>query len=157
MQSRWAADEDGPDTALRFMPPKILVVDDEPDALEVLAFKLREAGYAVVLAKDGAEALEMARNELPSLIVLDVMLPEIDGLDVCRILRRDPRFASTPILMLTARVEERDQALGLELGADEYLTKPFSPRELVGRIGKLLERNRRVGEGMKTTTDSQQS
>jgi DNA-binding response OmpR family regulator len=139
------------------MPPKILVVDDEPDALEVLAFKLREAGYAVVLAKDGAEALEMARNELPSLIVLDVMLPEIDGLDVCRILRRDPRFASTPILMLTARVEERDQALGLELGADEYLTKPFSPRELVGRIGKLLERNRRVGEGMKTTTDSQQS
>jgi len=119
---------------------KILVVDDEPDALEILGFKLKEAGYAPLFAKDGARAITIARDERPALIVLDLMLPEVDGLEVCKILRRDPGTASIPILMLTARAAEMDRVLGLELGADDYVTKPFSPRELVLRIKKLLAR-----------------
>ncbi|MDO8541814.1 MAG: response regulator transcription factor [Opitutaceae bacterium] len=122
------------------MKSKILVVDDEPDALEVLTFKLKEAGYAVLQAKDGAQALARARDERPALIVLDLMLPEVDGLEVCKILRRDPRTAAIPVVMLTARAAEMDRVLGLELGADDYVTKPFSPRELVLRIKKLLAR-----------------
>ncbi len=124
------------------MKPKILVVDDEPDALEVLGFKLKEAGYVPLFAKDGARALTTARDEHPALIVLDVMLPEVDGLEVCKILRRDPATATIPILMLTARAAEMDRVLGLELGADDYVTKPFSPRELVLRIKKLLARTK---------------
>jgi two-component system phosphate regulon response regulator PhoB len=119
---------------------KILVVDDEPDALEILGFKLKEAGYAPIFAKDGARAIAIARDERPALIVLDLMLPEVDGLEVCKILRRDPGTAPIPILMLTARAAEMDRVLGLELGADDYVTKPFSPRELVLRIKKLLAR-----------------
>lgn len=122
------------------MKPKILVVDDEPDALEVLGFKLKEAGYLPIFAKDGARAITAARDERPALIVLDLMLPEIDGLEVCKILRRDSATAAIPILMLTARAAEMDRVLGLELGADDYVTKPFSPRELVLRIKKLLAR-----------------
>jgi DNA-binding response OmpR family regulator len=122
------------------MKPKILLVDDEPDALEVLGFRLREAGFTPILAKDGARAITAARDERPALIVLDVMLPEVDGLEVCKILRRDPVTAAIPILMLTARAAEMDRVLGLELGADDYVTKPFSPRELVLRIRKLLAR-----------------
>jgi len=119
---------------------KILIVDDEPDALEVLGFKLRESGFVPLFAKDGARALSVARDERPDLIVLDLMLPEVDGLEVCKILRRDPSTAAMPILMLTARAAEMDRVLGLELGADDYVTKPFSPRELVLRIRKLLVR-----------------
>jgi two-component system phosphate regulon response regulator PhoB len=119
---------------------KILVVDDEPDALEVLGFKLREAGYTPIFAKDGTRAIAIARDEKPDLIVLDLMLPEIDGLEVCKILRRDVATASIPVIMLTARAAEMDRVLGLELGADDYVTKPFSPRELVIRIRKLLSR-----------------
>jgi two-component system phosphate regulon response regulator PhoB len=119
---------------------KILLVDDEPDALEVLGFKLKEAGFAPIFAKDGARAIAAARDERPELIVLDLMLPEVDGLEVCKILRRDPTTAQIPILMLTARAAEMDRVLGLELGADDYVTKPFSPRELVLRIKKLLAR-----------------
>lgn len=122
------------------MKPKILVVDDEPDALEVLGFKLKEAGYTPRFARDGARAVAMAREERPALIVLDLMLPEVDGFEVCKILRRDPGTAAIPILMLTARAAEMDRVLGLELGADDYVTKPFSPRELVLRIRKLLAR-----------------
>jgi two-component system phosphate regulon response regulator PhoB len=122
------------------MKPKILVVDDEPDALEVLGFKLKEAGYVPLFAEDGARAITMARDERPALIVLDLMLPEVDGLEVCKILRRDPGTAAIPIIMLTARAAEMDRVLGLELGADDYVTKPFSPRELVLRIKKLLAR-----------------
>lgn len=124
------------------MKSKILIVDDEPDALEVLGFKLREAGYTPLFAKDGAKAIALARDERPALIVLDLMLPEVDGLEVCKILRRDPGTAAIPILMLTARAAEMDRVLGLELGADDYVTKPFSPRELVLRIKKLLSRSR---------------
>ena len=128
------------------MKPKILLVDDEPDALEVLGFRLREAGFTPILAKDGARAITAARDERPALIVLDVMLPEVDGLEVCKILRRDPATAGIPILMLTARAAEMDRVLGLELGADDYVTKPFSPRELVLRIRKLLARAKAAEE-----------
>jgi len=122
--------------------PKILVVDDEPEAVELLEFNLRQAGYDVVAAKDGAEALKKARAVLPGLIVLDLMLPEVDGLEVCKMLRRDPATTSIPIMMVTAKAAEIDRILGLELGADDYLTKPFSPRELVLRVKKILERGR---------------
>jgi len=128
------------------MKPRILVVDDEPDALEILGFKLKEAGYAPLFAKDGARALAAARDERPALIVLDLMLPEVDGLEVCKILRRDPTTAAIPILMLTARAAEMDRVIGLELGADDYVTKPFSPRELVLRIKKLLARTKAADE-----------
>jgi DNA-binding response OmpR family regulator len=120
------------------MMPKILVVDDEPDALELIKFNLKAAGYDVVTAADGDEALKKARALLPALIVLDVMLPEVDGLEVCKILRRDTRVSATPIIMLTAKAAEIDRVLGLELGADDYVTKPFSPRELVLRVKRLL-------------------
>lgn len=122
------------------MKPKILVVDDEPDALEVLGFKLKEAGYLPIFAKDGARAIAVARDERPALIVLDLMLPEVDGLEVCKILRRDLATSMIPIIMLTAKAAEMDRVIGLELGADDYVTKPFSPRELVLRVKKLLAR-----------------
>jgi DNA-binding response OmpR family regulator len=128
------------------MRAKILVVDDEPDALEILGFKLKEAGFVPLFAKDGAHALTAARDERPALIVLDLMLPEVDGLEVCKILRRDPSTAAIPILMLTARATEMDRVLGLELGADDYVTKPFSPRELVLRIKKLVTRAKAADE-----------
>ena len=119
--------------------PKILVVDDEPDAVDLIKFNLKGAGYDVLTAADGDEALKKARSLLPDLIVLDLMLPEVDGLEVCKILKRDQRVAMTPILMLTAKAAEIDRVLGLELGADDYVTKPFSPRELVLRVKKLLK------------------
>jgi two-component system phosphate regulon response regulator PhoB len=122
---------------LRVMP-KILVVDDEPDAVELIKFNLKAAGYEVATAADGDEALKKARAVLPDLIVLDLMLPEVDGLEVCKILRRDPKVSAIPIIMLTAKAAEIDRVLGLELGADDYVTKPFSPRELVLRIKRLL-------------------
>jgi DNA-binding response OmpR family regulator len=126
------------------MKPKILVVDDETDAVELVAFNLKAAGFEVVAANDGAEALRKARSHAPQLIVLDLMLPEIDGLEVCKLLRRDPATATVPILMLTAKAAEMDRVLGLELGAEDYVTKPFSPRELVLRIKKILERGQPV-------------
>jgi two-component system phosphate regulon response regulator PhoB len=118
--------------------PKILVVDDEPDAVELLKFNLKASGYEVATAADGDEALKKARALLPALIILDLMLPEVDGLEVCKILRRDPRVSSIPIIMLTAKAAEIDRVLGLELGADDYVTKPFSPRELMLRVKRLL-------------------
>jgi phosphate regulon transcriptional regulator PhoB len=122
------------------MKEKILVVDDEPDALDLIQFNLKSAGYDVVTADDGTEALKKARTTQPALVVLDVMLPEIDGLEVCKTLRREPATATIPIIMLTAKAAEIDRVLGLELGADDYLTKPFSPRELVLRVKALLRR-----------------
>ncbi len=130
----------------RLMKPTILVVDDEPDAIELIEFNLKNAGFQVKTAGNGGEALAKARSALPNLIVLDVMLPEIDGFEICKLLRRDPNTAAIPILMLTAKAGEIDRVLGLELGADDYLTKPFSPRELVLRIKKLLERRQSVAE-----------
>jgi two-component system phosphate regulon response regulator PhoB len=129
---------------------KILVVDDEPEAIELVAFNLKQAGFDVASAADGAEALKKARALQPSLIVLDLMLPEMDGLEVCKILRREPATKAIPIIMLTAKAEEIDRVLGLELGADDYLTKPFSPRELVLRVKKVLQRGRAEGDEEKT-------
>jgi len=122
------------------MKPKILVVDDEPDALELIEVNLKGAGFDVLTAANGRQALEKARATLPALILLDVMLPEVDGLEVCKSLRRDPQTASIPIIMLTARAAEIDRVVGLELGADDYITKPFSPRELILRVKNLLKR-----------------
>ena len=123
-----------------FVKSKILVVDDEPEAVELIEFNLKQAGFDVVTAADGKEALQRARTQVPALIVLDLMLPEVDGLEVCKRLRRDDATAGIPIIMLTARAAEVDRVVGLELGADDYVTKPFSPRELVLRIKKLLQR-----------------
>ncbi|MST95217.1 MAG: response regulator transcription factor [Pedosphaera sp.] len=128
------------------MSTKILVVDDEPDALELVEFNLKAAGYEVVTAADGEEGLKMARTASPALILLDVMLPEIDGMEVCKLLKRDPATAAIPIIMLTAKGAEIDRVLGLELGADDYVTKPFSPRELVLRVKGLLRRGRPTEE-----------
>ena len=122
------------------MRPNILVVDDEPDALELIEFNLKAGGFDVATAADGAEALKKARAISPALIVLDLMLPEVDGLEVCKMLRRDPATAAIPIMMLTAKASETDRVVGLELGADDYVTKPFSPRELVLRVRNLLRR-----------------
>jgi DNA-binding response OmpR family regulator len=124
---------------MEWRKPKILVVDDEPDAVELVTVNLNKAGLNVASAETGQEALERARQILPDAIVLDLMLPEMDGLEVCRALRRDPRTASIPVIMLTAKGAEVDRVLGLELGADDYMTKPFSPRELVLRLKKLLQ------------------
>lgn len=119
---------------------KILVVDDEPEALEIIEFNLKQAGFEVLKAGDGAEALAKARTLMPNLIVLDLMLPEIDGLEVCKMIRRDASTQLIPIVMVTAKAAEIDRVLGLELGADDYVTKPFSPRELVLRIKNILSR-----------------
>jgi DNA-binding response OmpR family regulator len=119
---------------------KILVVDDEPDALELVSFNLKAAGYEVVTADDGNDAVKKARQHAPDLILLDVMLPEVDGLEVCKLLRRDAATAAIPIIMLTAKAAEIDRVLGLELGADDYVTKPFSPRELMLRVKNLMRR-----------------
>ena len=123
------------------MKPRILVVDDEPEAVELVEFNLKQAGYAVNTAGDGAEALRKARAQTPDLIVLDVMLPEMDGFEICKTLRLDAATARVPIIMLTAKAAEIDRVLGLELGADDYITKPFSPRELLLRVKKILARS----------------
>jgi len=122
------------------MKAKILIVDDEADVLELVEFNLKAAGYEVLTAANGTQALSKAKQHLPALVLLDLMLPEIDGLDVCKQLRADPATAAIPIIMLTAKSEEIDRVLGLELGADDYVTKPFSPRELALRIKNLLNR-----------------
>ncbi|MEJ5200011.1 MAG: response regulator transcription factor [Anaerolineae bacterium] len=119
------------------MSPKILVVDDEQRIVRLVRSYLEQAGYAVVEANDGQTALIQARRERPDLVVLDLGLPGIDGLEVARILRRE---RDTPIIMLTARVEDTDKIVGLELGADDYVTKPFNPRELVARVRAVLRR-----------------
>jgi two-component system alkaline phosphatase synthesis response regulator PhoP len=126
------------------MTKKILVIDDEPKIVDICQDYLQAAGFEVIRAGDGLLGLSIARTKQPDLIVLDLMLPGMDGLDVCRTLRRE---SDVPIIMLTARVEEADKLIGLELGADDYLTKPFSPRELVVRVRTLL---RRVSGGLQT-------
>ena len=118
----------------------ILVVDDEPRIVEIARDYLERAGFQVASAGDGPAALTLTRSLRPALLVLDLMLPGMDGLDITRALRRDPDLQHLPIIMLTARVEETDRLIGLELGADDYLTKPFSPRELVARVRSVLRR-----------------
>lgn len=121
----------------QIMAKKILVIDDEPQIVEICSDYIKAAGYEVVSAANGSEGLLKARQEKPDLIVLDIMMPEMDGFEFCRMIRREN---DVPIIMLTARVEEMDKLIGLELGADDYITKPFSPRELVARIRVVLKR-----------------
>jgi len=125
------------------MSEKILVVEDEPTLVETLEYNLSHQDYEIFTAMDGHEALAMAREEHPDLIVLDLMLPGMDGIEVCRVLRQE---MSVPILMLTARDEEIDKVVGLEVGADDYMTKPFSMRELLARVKALLRRERLIRE-----------
>ena len=122
------------------MGARVLIVEDEPDIRDLLAFHLEREGYHVTRSRSGADALRQIRARPPDLILLDLMLPELGGLDVCRRLRQDPRTASVPIVMLTARGEEVDRILGLELGADDYIVKPFSPKEVVARVRAVLRR-----------------
>jgi two-component system, OmpR family, alkaline phosphatase synthesis response regulator PhoP len=117
---------------------KILVVDDETYIVELVKFNLEKEGFQVIVAYDGQSALDMVKSEKPDLILLDIMLPNMDGLEVCRTLKQDTLYHFIPIIMLTARVEELDTVLGLELGADDYIKKPFSPRELVARVKARL-------------------
>ena len=121
------------------MKEKILVVDDEPGVVELIQYNLEAAGFSVETASDGAEGLNKAQTLCPNLILLDVMLPEMDGLEVCKILRADSNASKIPIIILSAKTEELDRVVGLELGADDYVTKPFSPRELLLRIKKQLQ------------------
>jgi DNA-binding response OmpR family regulator len=127
---------------------RILVVDDEPDVLELVVFHLEKEAYRVDVADTGDRALKIARENLPSLLVLDLMLPGINGLEICRLLKRDPKTRDIPILMLTARASEEDRVKGLELGAHDYVTKPFSPRELVLRIKNLLRLTEKSTDGV---------
>lgn len=119
------------------VPEKVLVVDDEPSLVELVTYNLRRAGYQTVTAGDGEEALQVAERENPDLVILDLMLPKLDGFEVCKALRQ---VSAVPIVMLTARTDEVDRVVGLELGADDYVLKPFSPRELVARVKAILRR-----------------
>jgi len=121
---------------------QILVVEDEEDILELVSFNLKKQGYQVRGVTSGEEALQEVRRKIPSLIILDLMLPGVDGFDVCKSLKNNPRTKAVPIVMLTARSEEADIVIGLELGADDYLTKPFSPRELIARVRAIFRRSK---------------
>jgi two-component system alkaline phosphatase synthesis response regulator PhoP len=121
---------------------KILIVDDEEHILELIKFNLENNGFKVICANNGNDALKLAKNEVPQLVLLDLMLPGIDGYDVCREIRRDQSISTMPVIMITAKGEELDKILGLELGADDYITKPFSVRELVARVKAVLRRTR---------------
>ncbi|MBW2631623.1 MAG: response regulator [Deltaproteobacteria bacterium] len=123
------------------MPEKILVVDDEKDLVDLISYNLEKDGFTVVKAYDGEEALRQVRARKPHLVILDLMLPGIQGMDVCKLIRNDPENASLPVIMLTAKGEEIDKILGLEVGADDYVTKPFSVRELLARVHAVLRRS----------------
>jgi len=122
------------------MKEKILIVDDEKDIVKMLDYNLKKEGFRTISASDGEGALDAAVREHPDLIVLDLMLPGIDGLEVCKTLKKEGKTASIPIIMLTAKTQETEKIVGLELGADDYITKPFSPRELIARIKAVLRR-----------------
>jgi phosphate regulon transcriptional regulator PhoB len=130
------------------MNNKILIVDDEPDIVDLVSYNLKKDGFRVTTASDGEEGLHKIRKDKYDLVVLDLMLPGIKGVELCRIIRNDPKTADTPIIMLTAKGDEVDRVIGLESGADDYMTKPFSSRELIARIKAVI---RRTGE--KTTTE----
>jgi two-component system phosphate regulon response regulator PhoB len=127
----------------------ILLIEDDPDVLDLVRYNLNKAGFSVTVARDGLAGLKAARSAPPDLVVLDLMLPEMRGEDVCRELKNDGTTATVPIIMLTAKAQTEDRISGLELGADDYVTKPFSPRELILRIEGLLRRVRSAGSGDK--------
>lgn len=137
------------------MSKRILIVDDEPSIVTLLKYNLEQAGFTVITAQDGEEGLQLAVEQTPELIVLDLMLPKLDGLEVCKQLRQ--LKVNVPILMLTAKDDEFDKVLGLELGADDYLTKPFSPREVVARIKAILRRSQQVNVVEVEQVDDQQA
>jgi len=128
------------------MEDTILVIDDEKDILDLVEYNLKDAGYKVLTCAEGRTGLQLARDHKPDLIILDLMLPEVDGKDVCKQLKREKDTESIPIVMLTAKTSELDRVVGLELGADDYVTKPFSPRELVLRVKNILRRMRTTQE-----------
>ncbi len=123
--------------------PRILVVDDEPDLVDLVGYNLRKAGYKVFTARDGLEALQLLPQARPDLILLDILMPRMDGIELCRTLRQRPEYAHIPVLMLTAKTGEGDEIQGLDAGADDYLPKPVSPRRLLSRIRALLRRSGR--------------
>ncbi|MFA5099440.1 MAG: response regulator [Candidatus Omnitrophota bacterium] len=122
------------------MKEKVLIVDDEKDIVKMIDYNLKKEGYRTVACYDGEDALSAVAKEHPDLVLLDLMLPGIDGLEICKNVKNDPKTAALPIIMLTAKSQETDKIVGLELGADDYITKPFSPRELVARIKAVLRR-----------------
>jgi two-component system phosphate regulon response regulator PhoB len=128
---------------------KILIIEDESDVADLLTLNLRKAGYKVATAADGTSGLQKARDDRPDFIILDLMLPKMSGLEVCRILKGDAATSQTPILMLTAKAEEVDRIVGLEFGADDYVTKPFSPREVMLRIRAVLRRGEKPEETLR--------
>ena len=128
---------------------RVLIVEDDKDIVELVRYNLEKEGYQTAVAADGLTALSTLRRTPPDLVLLDLMLPKLPGLEVCREIRRDQSLNRLPILMLTARGEEADRVVGLEMGADDYVTKPFSPRELVARIKALLRRTEPSGEAEK--------
>ena len=136
------------------MVQKILIIEDEDGIIHLLNLYLRDAGYDVVVAKDGADGLALHARTHPDLVILDLMLPAIDGFEVCRRIRA---WSKTPILMLTARIDEEDRIAGLDLGADDYLTKPFSPRELVSRVRAILRRTGDAETGQADAANTQSS
>jgi two-component system alkaline phosphatase synthesis response regulator PhoP len=121
--------------------PQILVVDDDPDIVRLVRAYLEKAGFQVLTAHDGETALHILRRDRPALLVLDLMLPDRDGWDITRLVRADPSLAQLPVIMLTARIDDADKIIGLELGADDYITKPFNPREVVARVRSVLRRS----------------
>ncbi len=128
----------------RNMPGRILVVDDDKQIVRLVKTYLEDSGFSVLTAFNGEDALHLVRRERPALIVLDIQLPERDGWEITRRVRADDHLAAIPILMLTARVQDTDKILGLELGADDYLTKPFNPREVVARVRAILRRTQQL-------------
>ncbi|MBM3244759.1 MAG: response regulator transcription factor [Candidatus Omnitrophica bacterium] len=124
------------------MKQKILIVDDEKDIVKMLDYNLKKEGFRAVSCHDGEDALDLAAREHPDLIILDLMLPGIDGLEVCKTLKKETKTSKIPIIMLTAKTQEADKIVGLELGADDYITKPFSPRELIARVKAVLRRGK---------------
>ena len=128
------------------MPGTIAIVEDEANIVELIKYNLDREGYKTISANNGRRGLELVKQELPDLVILDLMLPELDGLSVCKQLRAEPQTKSIPIIILTAKSEEADRVLGLEMGADDYVTKPFSPRELVARVRAVLRRSGSVDE-----------
>jgi len=124
------------------MKEKVLIVEDEKDIIKMLEYNLKKEGYRILSARDGEDALDLAIRELPDLVILDLMLPGMDGLEVCKELKKEAKTAPIPVIMLTAKSQESDKVLGLELGADDYMTKPFSPRELIARIKAVLRRTK---------------
>src|SRR5881275_3118501 len=119
---------------------RILIIEDERDVVDLLTLSLRKAGFTISTATDGAAGLQKARSEKPAFVILDLMLPRMPGLEICKILKSDPATRQIPIMMLTAKAEEIDRIVGLEFGADDYVTKPFSPREVVLRIRAIMRR-----------------